>query len=139
MAGAPCSFFMVVYPPDRENEVMTVLGDWADERWASQHALALADKEITSLTSNNLFFRHGSIKGTSHVALQEYADAATAYDKAFSLYSIWDVAKQTVLCGNHVDQTGPYFAYFYSQRYQDVINLADTTFFNQTISSPSLE
>jgi len=35
-------------------------------------------------------------------------------------------------------QTGPYFAYFYSGRYRDVISLADTTL-NETISTPSLE
>jgi tetratricopeptide (TPR) repeat protein len=35
-------------------------------------------------------------------------------------------------------QTGPYFAYFYSGRYQDVVNLANTTL-NETISEPTLE
>ena len=35
-------------------------------------------------------------------------------------------------------QTGPYFAYYYSMRYQDVIELADITL-TQTISKPTLE
>ena len=35
-------------------------------------------------------------------------------------------------------QTGPYFAYFYSNRYADVINLATTTL-EDTIASPDLE
>lgn len=35
-------------------------------------------------------------------------------------------------------QTGPYFSYYYSGRYLDVINLADTTL-NDTISTPTLE
>jgi tetratricopeptide (TPR) repeat protein len=34
-------------------------------------------------------------------------------------------------------QTGPYRAYFQTGRYQDVINLANTTF--KTISEPTLE
>jgi tetratricopeptide (TPR) repeat protein len=34
-------------------------------------------------------------------------------------------------------QTGPYFAYYYSGRYQDVIDLANTTF--ETISDDVLE
>ena len=72
------------------------------------------------------------------MALQEYVDAATAYDKAFSRYAIWDVAKANRPFRMMWYQTGPYFAYFYSQRYQDVINLADTTL-NDTISTPSLE
>jgi hypothetical protein len=35
-------------------------------------------------------------------------------------------------------QTGPYFAYYYSARYQDVISLANTTL-KDTISKPTLE
>jgi tetratricopeptide (TPR) repeat protein len=35
-------------------------------------------------------------------------------------------------------QTWPYWAYYYTGRYQDVINLADTTL-NDTISKPVLE
>lgn len=129
--------FMVVYPPEQQDELMTVLGNWTDERWAAQHALELAEKEITTLTGNNLFFAWFN-KGTSHVALQEYVDAGTAYDKAFSVYANWDVEKANRPFRMMWYQTGPYFAYFYSQRYQDVINLADTTL-NDTISTPSLE
>jgi hypothetical protein len=35
-------------------------------------------------------------------------------------------------------QTGPYFAYFYTGRYQDVINLADVTL-STTTTGPTLE
>jgi hypothetical protein len=35
-------------------------------------------------------------------------------------------------------QTGPYFSYYYSARYQDVIDLANTTL-TKTISKPTLE
>jgi tetratricopeptide (TPR) repeat protein len=35
-------------------------------------------------------------------------------------------------------QTGPYWAYFYTGRYQDVISLADITL-TDTISKPTLE
>ncbi len=129
--------FMVVYPPERETELNTLLGTWADERWAAQHALELAEKEITTLRGNELFFAWFN-KGTSHVALQEYVDAATAYDKAFSLYAVWDNNITNRPFRMMWYQTGPYFAYFYSQRYQDVINLADTTL-NDTISTPTLE
>jgi tetratricopeptide (TPR) repeat protein len=34
-------------------------------------------------------------------------------------------------------QTGPYWAYYYSGRYQDVINLANNTF--KTVGAPTLE
>lgn len=129
--------FIVVYPSDRESEVSEILGPWEDTQWASQHALELAEKEISSLAGNELFFAWFN-KGSSHVALQEYVDAATAYDQAFSLYAKWDVEKANRPFRMMWYQTGPYFAYFYSARYQDVINLADTTL-NDTISTPTLE
>ena len=129
--------FMVVYPADRETDVLAVLGPWADEKWASQHALELAEKDILTYKDNNLFFAWFN-KGTSHVALQQYVDAATAYDQAFATYAKWDVGKADRPYRMLWYQTGPYFAYFYSMRYQDVISLADTTL-NDTISTPTLE
>jgi tetratricopeptide (TPR) repeat protein len=129
--------FMVVYPPEREAEVMKVLGPWTDESWAAQHALEIAEEEITTLTGNDLFFAWFN-KGTSHVALQEYVDAAHAYDQSFLQYAQWDIAEKNRPFRMMWYQTGAYFAYFYSARYQDVINLADTTL-NETISTPSLE
>lgn len=129
--------FMVVYPADREADVLTALGPWADEKWASQHALDLAEKEILTLKDNNLFFAWFN-KGTSHVTLQQYADAAIAYDQAFATYANWDIKKANRPFRMMWYQTGPYFAYFYSARYQDVINLANTTL-NDTISTPTLE
>jgi len=129
--------FMVVYSANREAEVLELLGPWADEKWATQHALELAEKETQSLSGNDLFFAWFN-KGTSHVALQQYVDAAMAYDQAFRLY-----ANLNTDLGNRPFrmmwyQTGPYFAYYYSARYQDVINLANTTL-NDTISTPTLE
>ncbi len=84
--------FMVVYPADRENEVLNLLGSWADDTWASQHALELAQKEIETLNGNDLFYVWFN-KGTSHVALNQYADAAVAYDRAYLIYSNWDLSK----------------------------------------------
>ncbi len=129
--------FMVVYPADREQELINALGSWKDEQWAAQHALELAEKEIQTLSGNNLFFAWYN-RGTSLVALQQYVDAAVAYDQAFSTYSTWDVKKADRPYRMLWYQTGPYFAYFYSARYQDVISLANTTL-NDTISTPTLE
>ncbi len=129
--------FMVVYPADREAEVLELLGPWTNEKWASQHALELAEKEITSLNGNDLFFAWFN-KGTSHVALQQYVDAAMAYDRAFHLYANWNTDLGNPPYRIMWYQTGPYFAYYYSARYQDVINLANTTL-NDTISTPTLE
>ena len=48
--------FMVVYPADREAEVMTALGPWVDETWAAQHALERPEEDIRSLIGYELFF-----------------------------------------------------------------------------------
>lgn len=129
--------FMVVYPADREAEVLELLGPWTNEKWASQHALELAEKEIALLNGNDLFFAWFN-KGTSHVALQQYVDAAMAYDRVFHLYANWNTDLGNPPYRIMWYQTGPYFAYYYSARYQDVINLANTTL-NDTISTPTLE
>lgn len=129
--------FIVVYPPDREAEVLKILGPWANEQWAAQYALEKAEREIQELENNNIFFAWFN-KGTSHVLLNQYADAAIAYDQAFREYSNWDTTEGNRPFRMMWYQTGPYFAYYYSARYQDVINLANTTL-NDTISTPTLE
>lgn len=129
--------FIVVYPIEREAEVLNLLGQWQDPQWAAQHALEIAEKEIDELEGNNLFFAWFN-KGTSYVNLNQYADATFAYDEAFRLYSSWDIGKANRPYRMMWYQTGPYFAYYYSARYQDVINLADTTL-NDTIATPTLE
>jgi len=72
------------------------------------------------------------------VELKEYVDAATAYDQAYQVYGTLEKNYSTLPFRMLWYQTGPYKAYFYSQRYQDVINLANTTL-NNTIAEPVLE
>jgi hypothetical protein len=129
--------FMVVYPAEREAEMLRLLGPWADEVWAQQHALEVADHEIQSMRGNDLFFAWFN-KGTSHVTLQQYADAAVAYDQAFAVYSTLEQTTHRRPFRMMWYQTGPYYAYFYTGRYQDVVNLADTTL-NDTVAQPTLE
>ena len=75
-------------------------------------------------------------RGTNLVNLGDYAGAAQAYDQAFTVYPT--IPEKDRPWRNIWYQTGPYFAYFYSGRYQDVINLANTTLYD-TISEPVLE
>jgi tetratricopeptide (TPR) repeat protein len=129
--------FIVVYTPDREAEVLEILGPWADFQWAAQHALEMAERDIQSLSGNDRFFAWFN-KGTSHVLLNQYTDASSAYDQAFRDYANWDTSIGNRPFRMMWYQTGPYFAYYYSARYQDVVNLANTTL-NDTISTPTLE
>jgi tetratricopeptide (TPR) repeat protein len=128
--------FIVVYPQERAGEVIALLGPYADQDWATQHALEVAQIEAQSLSGIDQFFAAFN-EGTSQANLQQYPDAASAFDRAFSLYA--DLADDTSRPYRILwYQTWPYWAYFYSGRYQDVINLADTTLYD-TISKPVLE
>jgi uncharacterized protein YvpB len=118
--------WLIVYPADRETELMELLGPYADTRWAAQHALDLIDQEISGLSGTPLFFAWFA-RGTSLVALQQYVDAANAYDQAFSIYATLPPDYSTRPWRMMWYQTGPYWAYYYSGRYQDVIRLANTT------------
>ena len=128
--------FLVVYPQDQVGEVLTALGPWADPAWANQHALEIAQAEVGSLSGIDQYFAQFN-EGTSHVNLLQYVDAAAAFDRSFGLYA--ELPKEQLRPYRILwYQTWPYWAYYYSGRYQDVINLANTTL-NDTISKPVLE
>jgi hypothetical protein len=129
--------FVVVYPVDKENEVLTLLGPLADEEQANRRALSIAQAEAQTLADIDRFFAWFNA-GTSHVALFQYADAAIAFDYAFNLYAELNVNESVRPYRMMWYQTGPYKAYYYTNRFADVINLADTTL-NDTISEPVLE
>ncbi len=117
--------FMVIYPPDRQNEVFSLLGDYADENAASQIAFQKASDEVYTTTGADTFFAWFN-RGTSQVALQDYYGAAQSYDEAFNTLASMptdEVPKKIMRIIWY--ETGPYFAYYYSGRYQDVINLAE--------------
>lgn len=128
--------FIVIFPADREEQVNQLLGNWADEKWANQHALDIANAETKTLSGLDAYFAWFN-KGTSHTQLQEYADASSAYDQAFLLYPDLPIEKDKLPFRMLWYQTGPYKAYFYAGRYQDVIDLANVTL--QTVSNPTLE
>jgi tetratricopeptide (TPR) repeat protein len=117
--------FLVVYPQDKQNDVTNLLGPLWDEPTAFQIAHDRALAETTSLTDpSDQFFAWFNL-GSSLVKQLDYTDADTAYDKAFLLLP--------TITGDHNPwrmmwyQTGPYFAYYYSGRYTDVIDLATNT------------
>jgi len=63
--------------------------------------------------------------GTSLVGLQNYSAAATAFDTAFGIYP--DIEAKYRPYRILWYETGPYTAYYYTERYQDVITLANQT------------
>ncbi len=126
--------YIIVYPTDRENEIVALLGSQADETYNRQYAFQIAVDEIPSLSGRDQFFALFN-QGTSLVALLDYQAAASAFDQAFALYpSIPEKERPWRMLWY---QTGPYWAYYYTGRYQDVIDLATKTLDN--MSEPILE
>lgn len=126
--------YLVVYPPEREAEVMALLGPHADLETNRRLTAEKASAEIFALSGREQFFAWFN-RGTSLVALQDYAGAAAAYDEAFRLYATLDPEVRPWRIMWY--QTGPYWAYYYTGRYYDVINLATQTL--SAMSEPVLE
>jgi hypothetical protein len=126
--------YLVIYPQDQEDRLMYALGNASDETVGARQAAVTASEEALSLSGVQQFFAWFN-RGTSLVSLQDYAGAAGAYDQAFALMAAlpeddrpWRIMWY---------QTGPYFAYYFTGRYQDVINLADNTI--NSAAEPYLE
>ncbi len=126
--------YLIVYPPEREAEVMNLLGSRWDETTSAQIAAEKASQEIYSLTSSAQFFAWFN-RGSSLVLLQDYGGAAAAYDQAFAVYPTIPESERPWRMMWY--QTGPYFAYYYTGRYYDVLDLATRTLNN--MSKPTLE
>lgn len=118
--------FVVVYPVEREADVLDLLGFLRDEGTANRHALEVARSESRTLTGIDRYFAWFNI-GTSHVALHEYVDASIAYDQAFAEYAGLSNDNTSRPYRMLWYQTGPYFSYYYSNRFADVIDLASLT------------
>ena len=128
--------FIVVYPPADQDEVYSILGQYGDPNWSYEKALEIAEAEIETLSSVDLYFAWFN-KGTSLVKMGHYLDAGEAFDQAYQVYGDLDVGDSVRPYRITWYQTSPYWAYYYSGRYQDVINLANFTF--DTIDEDTLE
>ncbi len=107
--------YLVVYPSERREEVIRLLGPNADESYNQTLAIENARGETDMLTGQDLAFGWFNL-GTSLVNVNDYGPASLAFDEARYAGLPWRMLWY---------QTGPYFAYFYSGRYQEVIDLAD--------------
>ncbi len=128
--------FVLVYAPDRKSQAMEALGSYADEAAAARKAYDLAGQDIDSTQGQDQFFSWYN-RGSSQVALSDFAGAAQTFDQAFAVYAKLP-ADYSVRPWRIVwYETEPYFAYYYTGRYNDVINLADTTI--SSASEPYIE
>lgn len=126
--------YLVIYPPERESEVMAVLGPQADETFNYQYAAQKARQETETLSGRDLFMAWYDL-GTNLVALGAYGEAASAYDNAFAIYPT--IPEKDRPWRMLWYQVGPYEAYYQTGRYQDVINLGNNTL--AALGKPVLE
>ncbi|MEE4195525.1 MAG: C39 family peptidase [Anaerolineae bacterium] len=126
--------FLVVYPVNQQDEVFRLMGNYLDFNWAVQKALEIAEIEMEQLEGEELFFAKFNYAG-SLTLLFDYGPASVAFDDAFAEYAELDPNRRPFRMVWY--QTEPYYAYFYSGRYQDVIDLATTTL--EASSEPFLE
>jgi hypothetical protein len=115
--------YLVVYPLEKENDVLNLLGRAADEMRNYQDALEKAQDEIYQTTGVNQFFAMFNY-GTNLVYLRDYNGAAKAYDQAFLMYDALPTDDSIRPYRILWYQTGPYYAYYYTGRYVDVIEMA---------------
>lgn len=126
--------FIVIYPPHQEDEVMEILGRYSREEFADSEAEKIAGEEAETLSGRDQYFAMYNL-GTNYVNLRDYAAAARAFDEAFAAYQL--IPEEVRPWRMLWYQTGPYFAYYYTGRYEDVVNLATTTL--DAMSEPILE
>jgi tetratricopeptide (TPR) repeat protein len=107
--------YVVVYPSERNEEVLRLLGANGDEAYNQALAIDSARGETGLLTGQDLAFAWFNL-GTSLVNVNDYGPATLAFDEARYAGLPWRMLWY---------QTGPYFAYFYGGRYQEVIDLAN--------------
>jgi hypothetical protein len=126
--------YVVVYPPERADEVFSILGVHGDPQVNFIHAANLASTEANSLSGREQFFAWFN-RGSNLVYLGDYIPAAGAFDTAFALYAALPLEERPWRLLWYVD--APYAAYYHTGRYQDVIDLAYTALVN--VDKPVLE
>jgi hypothetical protein len=126
--------YLVIYPREREAEVLATLGPHADPIYGLQAAAQRAEAESAMLSGRDQYFATFNL-GTSLVGLGDYAQAAEAYDRAFALYPT--IPEDDRPWRMLWYQFGPFEAYYHTGRHQDVLNLAHTTL--ASLIEPTLE
>jgi tetratricopeptide (TPR) repeat protein len=115
--------YLVVYPIEKENDVLNLLGRDADETRNFRNALQKAQDELYQTSGVDQFFAMFNY-GSNLVDLRDYRGAAKAYDQAFLMYDALPTDDAIRPYRILWYQTGPFYAYYYTGRYMDVIEKA---------------
>jgi len=107
--------YLVIYPNDKAGQVTSLLGDQLDDATMWAGSLAAAQQEAAANPNDPFAWFN---LGTNYVALQDWPNAAAAYDHARQLGLPWRMTWY---------QFGWFDAYLRTGRYDDVLALADAT------------
>ncbi|MGA9396828.1 MAG: C39 family peptidase, partial [Anaerolineaceae bacterium] len=116
--------YLIIFPSNRVSEIMNLLGPQADSTYNLEYTAQVASVETVSLSGRDQFFAWYN-RGTSLVNLGDYTGAALAYDEAYKIYPTLEEGDRPWRLIWY--QTGPYFAYYYTGRYYDVLTLSTST------------
>lgn len=117
--------YILIYPPEKATEVAALLGANMDVRENQRLAAERAMTDIARAQGRDLLFAWFNL-GASLTGLEDYPAAAQAFDQAFTIYrNLPEEERPYRLMWYRVE---PYVAYYYTGRYQDVIQLANATF-----------
>jgi tetratricopeptide (TPR) repeat protein len=106
---------ILVWPPEQEALVQSILGSLADPTTMYQQAVATAHAEVNRNPQDKFAWFN---LGSSLIALGDTENAVQAFDIARSLQLPWRMLWY---------QFGPFEAYYNAGNYQEVINLTTTT------------
>ena len=105
--------YIIIYPPEQEATVKDILGDNWDVDANRQHALEVARAETAEDPENAFAWFN---LGTNLVYFERYQEAARAYDTSRNLGLPQRMLRY---------QFGPFFAYFFSGRNEDLLALTE--------------
>ena len=107
--------YLLIYPPDRAAEVQQILGTSVDQAAMWQQSLIDAQRAVDEAPGSAFAWFN---LGTSRVALDDFAGAAAAYDRARQLGLPWRMLWY---------QFGPFEAYSAVGRHAETLALAEAT------------
>ncbi|MBV7331336.1 C39 family peptidase [Chloroflexi bacterium TSY] len=107
--------YLLIYPPEQEAVVRSILGEAFDEGVMWRQALAQAQINVEQRIDDPFAWFN---LGTAWIAHGEYVQAANAYDRARWIGLPWRMLWY---------QFGPFEAYYETGRYQEVVALANAT------------
>ncbi len=105
--------FILIYPPNQEETVKSILGPHWDVEYNREQALLQAEAEIERDPENPYTWFN---LGSNLVYFDRYSEAGEAYDEARKIGLPQRMLRY---------QFGPFFAYFHGGRLEDLMTLTD--------------